>query len=150
MDLRRPLAAGFLLTSLVACADTGTSDGAVRGQWSADFGQSTASPVISFEPGLIDASPRNQGGDAKLLPDGRLAVLTFVGGCPDQPVAVSGSGQDVTVTYRAMPVDEGAVCDDGLAPYTAVLRLPETVDRALPLRVTLLRPEVASYTLNAR
>jgi hypothetical protein len=86
--------------------------------------------------------------DALLLRGKRLAVLTYGNGCPDRPESISGSGRQVTVTYR-IGISANGACTDEHVSYTAVLRLPSDVSGDLPLSVTVRLPGAVPYTVAA-
>lgn len=109
---------------------------------------STASPYLSFRRGFIDQTGWHGPRDARVYPDGRLAVLTYGGGCAPRPVQVRSSGPHVVVvTYSSY--GSARVCLAYAAPFTAIVRLPRNVQPHPPLRVTVELAGV-SYTVPAR
>ncbi len=111
----------------------------------------TVGSVLGFRAGPIDTTGYHGYQDARLLPGGRLAVLT--GGsssCPPKPHTITGSGRRVTVTFvRSTPAAE--ICTADIAPFTATFQLPRSVATDLPLQVTV-HPlnDGAAYTVSAR
>jgi hypothetical protein len=110
----------------------------------------TPGSIVSFRQGVIDSTGSHGTKDAKLLPNRELAVLTYGNGCTDRPDSVTGSGHQVTINYVPPKIPPGTVCANYLAPFTAVVRLPASVDASLPLSVTVQNSGANSYTIPAR
>lgn len=146
----------MLVAGLAACGGSGHSEAGAPTQ-PAPTSRPTSTPVpttgsvLGFRPGPIDTTGYHGYRDARLLSGGRLAVLT--GGsssCPPKPDSITGSGRQVTVTFkRSEPVT--AICTANIAPFTATFALPRSVDRDLPLQVTV-QPvnDGFGYTVAAR
>ncbi|HEX4016587.1 MAG TPA: hypothetical protein VHX15_07600 [Frankiaceae bacterium] len=106
--------------------------------------------MLRFRRGVIDNTGWHGTRDARVYPDGRLAVLTYGGGCPLAPALLTvGDASHIVVTYRAESDDDRA-CLAFLAPYTTVFKLPRTVNLSRPLAVTVKLDDSETYTLTAR
>jgi hypothetical protein len=110
----------------------------------------TTGTVLSFRSGVIDNTGWHGTQDTRLLSNGRLAILSYGGGCPDRPASVTGSGHHVTVNYVRPVIAPDTACVASLAPFTAVVSLPAAVVAGLPLQVTVRHPDAAPYTVLAR
>jgi hypothetical protein len=158
MWLPAKLALACLLASLAACDSARSSAPAPSSRATASSARQGGNPapliprpdVLRFRRGLIDNTGWHGTRDARLYPDGRLAVLTYGGGCPLKPVLPGvENASHVDVTYAPVPGD-GPVCLTFLGPYTAVLKLPRTVNLDRPLAVTVHFADSEVYTLTAR
>jgi hypothetical protein len=106
--------------------------------------------VLRFRRGLIDNTGWHGTRDARLYPDGRLAVLTYGDSCPLKPVLLTvENASHIDLSYGSAP-GEGTGCLSFLAPYTAVLKLPGTVHLNRPLTLTVHFASGDDYTLTAR
>ena len=106
--------------------------------------------VLRFRPGLVDNTGWHGIRDARVYPDGRLAVLTYDGGCARRPVLLSvRNASHLDITYGAV-ARQPAACLSFLGPFTAVVKLPLTVNLQRPLAVTVHFDGAAAYTLTAR
>jgi hypothetical protein len=164
MSLPRTLALLCLLGSIAACADARPSSSAPHlrsapptpaasaraPQTTLGSGLIPKPDLLRFRRGLIDNTGWHGIRDARVYPDGRLAVMTYDGGCPSQPVLLSvEDASHIDLTYGSVP-GAGPACLALLAPYTAVLKLPRTVNLDRPLAVSVHFPSSDSYTLTAR
>lgn len=139
-----------LLLILAACSGSPHPASLPKQHPATKVSLSTTGSVVSFRLGLIDNTGQHGTRDARLLPNGQLAVMTYGGGCSDRPGSVTGSGHQVTVDYLPPYIPPNSVCPAFLAPYTAVVRLPAAVDASLPLQVSVEYAGKLSFTIAAR
>lgn len=160
VQLPAKLALACLLGSFVACdsARSATSAPATKSASATPpsphpINSAPAIPkpdVLRFRPGLVDNTGWHGIRDARVYPDGRLAVLTYDGGCARQPVLLNvRNASHLDLTYGAV-ARQPAVCLSFLGPFTAVVKLPLTVNLQRPLAVTVHFDGAAAYTLTAR
>jgi hypothetical protein len=155
------IAAVGLLGSIVGCAGAGSSPAGPAPRTSIPTSASTLQAgnpaplipkpdVLRFRRGVVDSTGWHGTRDARVYPDGRLAVLTYDGGCPRKPILLTvRDASHLDITY-GMDTSGNRACLTFLGPYTAVFKLPRTVNLGRPLAVSVHFGGTDDYTVTAR
>ncbi len=134
MTVRFTVGLPLLAAVLTAC---GTSSAPGTAPSSAPAGSATGS-TLSHTKGLPPTvTPTDTAGQSLVgwTGPGRMYLVTYgSGSCPKLPTSVSATGNQLTIT-TALSSDGPCTMDFG--PTTSVVDVPQGIDDALPVQVTI-------------